>query len=363
MNTFGNLFRVTIFGESHGPAVGCVVDGVPAGTKIDEAEIAAELERRAPGRSGTATPRRETDIPEILSGVRGGIATGAPIACLIRNENAHSGDYAEIPLRPGHADWTALVKYGGHADPRGGGRFSGRLTAGLVFAGAIAKKLLAGKGVSIYARLKSVAGAEDAIDLASGGASARKEALRQISLKPFPAADDCEELFKARILAAKDAGDSVGGIVEAVCFGVPAGTGEPFFGSVESRAAAMLFSVPAVKGVEFGRGFEIAKLRGSEANDPIMPAGGKRSFATTTNNNGGLLGGIANGMPIVCRAAVKPTASIAMAQDSVDPIMGEAARIELKGRHDPCIAPRAVPVVEAGLAIVLADLLLEGGYL
>ncbi|GHU65751.1 chorismate synthase [Clostridia bacterium] len=365
MNSYGKLFTVTLFGESHGPSVGCVVDGVPAGTRLDMARIEADLARRAPGQGPWATPRKEADVPEILSGVLDGKATGAPIAAVFRNTNTRSGDYAEIPLRPGQADWTALLKYGGHDDRRGGGRFSGRLTAGLVFAGAIAKQLLAGKGVTVYGRAQAIAGETDGIDLAggfeSGGAHAAKEVLRCIAEKPFPAADEKEVLFLEKIIAAKDAGDSVGGVVEAVCFGLPPGTGEPFFGSVESRVAAMLFSVPAIKGVEFGRGFAIAALRGSEANDPILPTGYGKSFVSATNYNGGLLGGISSGMPVIVRAAIKPTASISLSQDTVDPKTGEAVKLKLEGRHDPCIVPRAVPVIEAGLAIALLDLLLEGG--
>ncbi|MDR0875509.1 MAG: chorismate synthase [Clostridiales Family XIII bacterium] len=398
MDSYGKLFTVTLFGESHGPAVGCVVDGVPAGTRLDRERIEADLARRAPGQGVWATPRTEADVPEILSGVLDGRATGAPIAVIFRNTNTRSGDYAEIPLRPGQADWTSLLKYGGYDDRRGGGRFSGRLTAGLVFAGAIAKQLLAEKGVTVYGRVQSVAEEADSIDLCrgfgagaggiagdAGGISEKaggcplqdegnskgvgrtrdlgecKALLRRIAEKPFPAADETEALFLEKIIAAKDAGDSVGGVVEAVCFGLPPGTGEPFFGSVESRVSAMLFSIPAVKGIEFGRGFAIAALRGSEANDPILPAGHGKSFVSTTNNNGGLLGGIANGMPVIVRAAIKPTASISLPQDTVDPKTGAAVKLELEGRHDPCIAPRAVPVVEAGLAIALIDLLIEGG--
>jgi chorismate synthase len=369
MDSYGKLFKVTLFGESHGPAVGCVVDGVPAGTSINMTRIEADLARRAPGQGVWATPRAEADAPEILSGVLDGRATGAPIAVIFRNTNTRSGDYAEIPLRPGQADWTSLLKYGGHDDRRGGGRFSGRLTAGLVFAGAIAKQLLAEKGVTVYGRVQAVAGESDDIDLCRsfgdgagvGGISEAKETLRRIAEKSFPAADEKEAVFLEKIIAAKDAGDSVGGVVEAVCFGLPPGTGEPFFGSVESRVAAMLFSIPAVKGVEFGRGFAIAALRGSEANDPILPAGHGKSFVSRANNNGGLLGGIANGMPVIVRVAIKPTASIALPQDTVDPKTGAAVKLELEGRHDPCIAPRAVPVVEAGLAIALIDLLIEGG--
>ncbi|MDR3305148.1 MAG: chorismate synthase [Clostridiales Family XIII bacterium] len=365
MNSFGSLFRVELFGESHGPAVGVVVDGVPAGTALDFDRIAFEMRRRAPGRSDYTTPRREADETEILSGVKDGIATGAPIACVVRNIDTRSQDYPEL-LRPGHSDLSALLKYGEHTDRRGGGHFSGRVTAGLVFAGAIAKQILRARGTVIYGRIRSVAGDTDGIDLTRNGAvrgngqgAALIETLRLISEKPFPAADEWEERFKKTIAAAKDARDSVGGVVEVICFGVPAGLGEPFFGSLESRAAQMIFSVPAVKGVEFGRGFEIAKLRGSEANDPLAAEDG--ATVSRTNNNGGILGGIANGMPVIVRAAVKPTSSIGVPQETVDPDTKAAATLELGGRHDPCIAPRAVPVIEGGLAIALLDLLFEGG--
>jgi len=357
MNTIGGFFKVTLFGESHGPAIGAVVDGVPAGTLIDMDAIQNEMDRRAPGRAAYATARKEPDIPEILGGVKDGLATGAPIACLIRNKDARPQDYRSA-FRPGHADWTAFVKYGGLESRSGGGRFSGRLTAGLVFAGAIAKACLAEKGVEIYGRIKAVAGEHDDIDLCLKDMEAYEE-LKRIAAKPFPAADEKEAVFLNAIAAAQKANDSVGGVIEAVCFGVPEGTGEPFFASVESNAAAMLFSIPAVKGVEFGRGFAIAAMRGSEANDPLIIT--EDGIATSMNNNGGVLGGIANGMPIIVRAAIKPTPSIAMPQQTVDPVTGAETTLSMEGRHDPCIAPRAAPVVEAGMAIVLLDLMMEGG--
>jgi len=361
MNSFGNRFRITIFGESHGPAIGIVTEGVPAGTQIDFSGIKRDLARRAPGQSEFATPRKEADLPEILSGVKGGYATGAPIACVIRNTDTRPEDYPEA-LRPGHADWAALLKYRGFDDRSGGGRFSGRLTAGLVFAGALAKQVLAEYGVEVYGRLKAVGDSTDRINLAEiGAADANVVAqLKRISAKPFPAAETVEERFKEIIRAVKAASDSVGGVIETVCFGAPAGMGEPFFESVESRISAMLFSVPAVKGVEFGRGFGIAGLCGSEANDPIVLRNGQ--FASLTNNSGGVLGGIANGMPLVVRVAVKPTASIGIPQRTVDPSSMTEAWLEVGGRHDPCIAPRAVPVVEAGVAIAVLDLMMAGGY-
>lgn len=366
MDSYGNLYKVTIFGESHGPSVGCVIDGVPAGIRLDMQRIEFDLARRAPGQGDWSTRREEADTPVILSGVVDGVATGAPIACIFRNTNMNSGDYADIPLRPGQADWTALLKYSGHDDRRGGGRFSGRLTAGIVFAGAIAKQILLEKGITIYGRVQTVAGETDRIDLAADVIDDYEEVkrvLRQISEKTFPVVDENEREFLEKIITAKDQGNSVGGVVEAVCFDLPPGIGEPFFGSIESRISSMLFSIPAVKGVEFGSGFTLAYMYGSEANDPIIPAGDGNGYMTTTNHNGGVLGGITNGMPIIVRAAIKPTASIGLPQDTVDPKTGETVKFNLKGRHDPCIAPRAVPVVEAGIAIVLLDLLREGGML
>jgi len=292
-----------------------------------------------------------------MSGVKDGVATGSPIACVMKNADARPQDYPSA-FRPGHADWTAHVKYGGFADRSGGGRFSGRLTTGLVFAGAIAKALLAARGVEIYGRIKAVAGDTDGIDPCAEGAPAREE-LKRIAGKAFPAADDMERVFLDSIASAKDAFDSVGGVVEAVCFGAPAGAGEPFFASVESRIAAMLFSIPAVKGVEFGGGFALSAMRGSEVNDPLFLS--ESGIATRTNNNGGVLGGLANGMPIIVRAAIKPTSSIGLPQHTVDPAIGAETVLKLEGRHDPCIAPRAVPVVEAGMAIALLDLMMEGG--
>ena len=358
MNTFGNMFRVTIFGESHGPAIGAVVDGTPAGTRIDLEAIQREMNRRAPGRAALSTPRQEADVPEILSGMgENGVATGAPITCVIRNHDARPQDYPSA-FRPGHADWPAFVKYGGHADRRGGGRFSGRLTAGLVFAGAIAKTVLAARGIEVFGRIKSISNAYDNIEMCGENAASREE-LRRIAAKIFPAADNKENDFLDHIAWAKEENDSVGGVVEAVCFGVPAGAGEPFFSSMESRIASMVFSIPAVKGVEFGRGFEITTMRGREANDPLVLT--ESTITTRTNNNGGVLGGIANGMPVIVRAAIKPTSSISVPQQTIDPATGAETTLILGGRHDPCIAPRAVPVVEAGVAIAVLDLIMEGG--
>ncbi|MDR0570292.1 MAG: chorismate synthase [Clostridiales Family XIII bacterium] len=348
MNTWGRNVTLTIFGESHGKAIGLVIGGLPAGEALDEGMIRGEMERRAPGRAAYSTARAEADQVEVLSGLRDGVTTGAPLAGLIYNRDARSGDYGRA-FRPGHADWTALLKYKGFADMRGGGHFSGRLTAPLVFAGAVAKQLLSRRGVSVYGRIVSVGGVVD------DGAPEGEAGWAEISARPFPARTGASEPMEAAIMEARSDGDSVGGVVECAVFGVPGGLGDPFFGSVESRLASMLFSVPAVKGVEFGRGFAFAGMRGSAANDALRVEAG--AISSVTNNNGGILGGISNGMPIITRVAFKPTASIGKPQMSVDPDTLENVEIKVKGRHDPCIVPRATPVVEGVTAFCLLDLM------
>jgi chorismate synthase len=342
--------------------VGVVIGGLPSGLALDEALIAREMKRRAPGGGVYATARQEDDAPQIISGFAGGRTTGAPLTCVIRNGDHRRGDYGSI-LRPGHADWTALIKYGGHADMSGGGHFSGRLTAPLVFAGAVAKQILSGRGMRIYGRILQVGDAVDPFDLTDPlPAPAESEAeafLKAVAEKDFPASDGAEGAFKERIAAAKGDEDSVGAVVEAAAFGVAAGLGEPFFDSVESRLASLLFSVPAVKGVEFGAGFGLARLRGSESNGSLRLRDGR--IYAVSNRDGGIWGGITNGMPLIVRAAIKPTASIGKEQDSVDPVTMKELRFRVEGRHDPCIAPRAVPVVEACVALGLADLLGEAG--
>ncbi|MDR3322231.1 MAG: chorismate synthase [Synergistaceae bacterium] len=349
MNVWGNKLKLSIFGESHGCAIGIVVDGLPAGEEIDAEAIAREMRRRAPGRDALSTSRREMDAVELLSGIHGGRTTGAPVCGVIRNKDARSKDY-DSKLRPGHADWTALLKYGGHADMRGGGHFSGRLTAPLVFAGSLAKQTLSRRGVEIYARISAIGKIED-----SAKPSGIEE-YRDISARDFPSSPSAEPEMKGVIMAAKEDGDSVGGVVEAAAFGLPSGLGEPFFGSMESAIASLLFSVPAVKGVEFGDGFRLAAMRGSEANDAIYAEDGV--IRARTNHNGGILGGITNGMPLTLRAAIKPTPSIAKPQESIDSSTMTGAEIRIAGRHDPCVVPRAVPVIEACLAICALDGLL-----
>lgn len=350
-NTWGSALRLSIFGESHGEGVGIVVDGLPAGESIDEEKIAREMARRAPGKSAAATGRQESDTVEILSGFHEGKTTGAPLCGFIRNKNARPGDY-DSKLRPGHADMTALQKYGGHADMRGGGHFSGRLTAPLVFAGAVAGQLLARRGIVARGRIASIA------EIADGPAPSSEEAWRALAGREFLAFDErAASAMKEAVLAAGAVGDSLGGVVEAVAFGVPPGLGEPFFHSLESSVASLLFSIPAVKGVEFGDGFALAQMRGSQANDPIFAEEGR--LRTATNHNGGILGGISNGMPIIARAAIKPTPSIALPQRTVEGESLKEAALEIRGRHDPCIIPRAVPVARAALLLALLEALLR----
>ena len=342
-NTFGSLFRVTTFGESHGAALGCVIDGVPAGLPIDFDALERELARRRPGQSDVTTPRKEADAPEILSGVLDGIATGAPVAILFRNTNQHSADYDSIKdlFRPGHADFAWESKFG-FRDARGGGRTSGRETVARVAAGAIAKMLLARQGVAVRACAFEIAGIRaGTVDWDQ----VERNAVRA------PDAEAAVRMADA-VNAARADHDSVGGIILCEALGLPAGLGEPVFDKLDALTAHAILSIGGVKGIEFGAGFEAAAMRGSTHNDPILPGG---KFAS--NNAGGVLGGISNGDVFTFRCAVKPTASIARPQQTVD--RGDApAEISTPGRHDPCLAPRMVPVVEAMTAIVLADLLL-----
>jgi chorismate synthase len=346
MNAWGEGVRLSIFGESHGEAVGMIVDGLPAGENSDLSELGREMARRAPGLRDLSTARREADEVRILSGLKDGRTTGAPICGLVRNGDARSGDY-DGKLRPGHADLTALLKYGGHADMRGGGHFSGRLTAPLVFAGAMARQVLRRRGVRVYGRIVSIGGVTDA-------AAPRDESeWRTLADSPFPVFGEVGERMRSAIEAARADGDSVGGVAEVSAHGVPGGIGDPFFASIESVAASLLFSVPAVKGVEFGDGFRLADMRGSEANDAFCVKGG--AILSRTNRCGGILGGIASGMPLVVRAAFKPTPSVAKEQRTADPARMTETTLAIKGRHDPCIVPRAVPVVEACLALCVLD--------
>lgn len=351
----GEHIHVSVFGQSHSPAIGVVVDGLPAGERVDMEELGRFLKRRAPGQNATSTPRKEADLPQFLSGLVDDVTCGAPLAALIENTNTRSQDYAQLrdKPRPGHADFTAQVKYGGFQDVAGGGHFSGRLTAPLCIAGGICLQILKRRGIEVAAHIASIAGEADQPFDPMGESVETLDALKRA---PFPVMDEkAGERMRKAILQAKEEGDSVGGIVECLVTGVPAGLGEPMFGGMENRLAAALFGIPAVKGVEFGAGFGVATMRGSENNDPFTVKDGK--VVTETNHAGGILGGITNGMPLVFRLAVKPTPSIAKQQQTVSLSKKQVEELVVTGRHDPCIVPRAVPVVEAVTALILTDLL------
>lgn len=354
-NVYGNAITLTIYGESHGAGVGAVLDGIAPGITIDTDFIDAEMEKRRAS-SSISTSRREADKVEFLSGVYQGKTTGTPISIFIKNENVRSKDYngiMNVP-RPGHADYTALAKFLGHSDPRGGGHFSGRVTAPVVAAGAICRAALKQQGITIATRLARCAGISDA-PLPETEAELLK-AADQLNRSNFAVLDQAAgEKMQQAILDAKASLDSVGGILETFILGLPAGLGEPFFGSVESELAHVFFSIPAVKGIEFGLGFGFADLRGSEANDPFIFEGD--TLKTTTNNNGGLNGGITNGMPVVFRAVVKPTSSIAKLQRTANLETKQVEDFELHGRHDPCVLHRGRAVADAVTALVLLDLI------
>jgi len=355
-NSLGKLFTITSFGESHGRCVGTVIEGCPAGLSLIEADIQREVDKRRPGAVGT-TKRAEEDKVEILSGVFNSHTTGAPITLLIWNEDIDSSEYERIRFlpRPGHADYTAFMKYGGFNDFRGGGMFSGRITATFVMAGAVAKKLLRLIGVEILAHTIEIGGIK---------AQPKKpdEVRQNIDQNPLKCADfEAAERMAQAIEKTRKARDSLGGIVEGLALNVPAGLGEPVFDTLEGDLAKALFAIPAVKGVEFGSGFAAARKRGSENNDPFTIKSGK--IITKTNNAGGILGGISNGMPIIVRVAIKPTPSIARRQKTVNLRTMEVADLTIKGRHDTCIVPRAVPVVEAMMAVTLGDFALQAGLI
>lgn len=355
-NTFGTLFSITTWGESHGYAVGVVIDGCPSGILLSEADIQKELDRRRPGQSDITTPRKEEDRAEILSGVFSGKTTGAPITVLVKNRDIDSGKYEPLRStpRPGHADFTYEMKYG-FRDWRGGGRSSARETVGRVAAGAIAKKILALHGVKILGHVVEL-----------GGIRAKETDINEIrentEKNPVRCADPEAALkMEAMIQASRSEGDSVGGIVEILCLGVPPGAGEPVFDKLSAELAKALMSIGAVKGVEIGAGFESARMRGSEMNDPIVIRDGKPGMLT--NNAGGVLGGISTGEPVVCRIAVKPTPSISKEQRTIDLKEMRETKIKIEGRHDPSIPPRIVPVAEAMAALVLVDQMMRGGFI
>lgn len=351
---YGRKFKLSIFGESHGVAIGINIDGIPAGTKLDLDFIRSEMERRAPGRSALATPRKEKDEFEILSGYVNGLTTGTPLAMIIRNTNQKSKDYSEIAKkpRPGHSDWSGMNKYNGFNDIRGSGHFSGRITAPLVFAGAIAKQLLKEKGILIASHIKSINNIEDRDFVESDITQENIEKWSKMTLPLL--SENLREEMENIILTAKKNGDSIGGVVEIMATGVKAGIGDPFFQSLESEIASIIFSVPATKGIEFGKGFDITKMTGYEANDE-MYYNENGEIKSYTNNNGGIIGGISNGMPITFKVAIKPPASISRQQRTINLETKKNDVLEVHGRHDPSIVPRAMVVLEAVTAIALID--------
>ncbi|MCL2488352.1 MAG: chorismate synthase [Oscillospiraceae bacterium] len=365
---------LTIFGESHGPIIGCVLAGLPAGIPVDGAAIALQMARRAPGDAAYATVRREADQPEILSGVYNGYTAGTPVAMIIRNTNTRPADYDAVAAsngdvtgdssvaagggvvpRPNHADYPAAVKYGGYADMRGGGHFSGRLTAPLVFAGALCRGFLAQKGIRVAGHVSRIGDIRDSrLDPVDPG----NALLERLSEAAFPVIDG---VAKARMLEqlakARADGDSIGGAVEVIATGLPVGLGSPLFDGAEGVLSRWLFGIPAVKAVAFGAGAAFAGMTGSQANDPFVMRGG--DIRTATNHCGGILGGMTSGMPLTAEVTFKPTPSIAKEQQSVDLHTGQAATLAIKGRHDPCVVPRAVPCVEAAVMLGVAQLIVE----
>ncbi|MCL0091252.1 chorismate synthase [Dehalococcoidales bacterium] len=356
-NSFGKLFTITSFGESHGRCVGITIDGCPAGLPITEEDIQRELDKRKPGPDVAVTRRVEEDKVEILSGIFNGFTTGAPVCLLIWNKDIDSSEYEKnrfLP-RPGHADYTAFAKYGGFNDFRGGGRFSGRITATFVMAGAIAKKLLKLSDIEVLAHTIEI-----------GGIKAQAKEFDEIKENVEKNQLRCADLEAAEAMAGliekvKEEGDSIGGIIEGIGRNVPAGLGEPVFDTLDGELAKALLAIPAVKGIEFGAGFSVAKKRGSENNDPFIIKDGK--IVTVTNNTGGILGGISNGMPIVVRVAIKPTASIIKSQQTVNIEQMKEVSLAVRGRHDTCIVPRAVVVIESMMAVTLCDFAMRAGLI
>ena len=358
-STYGENLKLSIFGQSHGPAIGMTLDGIPAGLPVDVEKLQDFLNRRAPGQNDWSTPRKEADKPEFLGGILDGYTCGAPIAAVIYNKNTRSGDYENLKNcpRPGHADYTAQVKYGGFQDAAGGGHFSGRLTAPLCIAGGLCKQWLEEMGIYIGAHILYLSAGHifdpEAVDTRFDDLDPQ---IRDINLD-FPVINPkAGEIMKADIAQLRKEGDSAGGTIECAITGLPAGIGEPMFGGVESKIAQIIYGIPAVKGIHFGVGTVAIDIVGSDNNDWYTIDDGK--ITTCTNNAGGILGGITNGMPVIFRTDIKPTPSIAKPQQTVNLKTGEITTIEVKGRHDPCIVPRAVPVVEAAAAIAIYDLIL-----
>ena len=357
-NSIGKEFTVTSFGESHGKCIGVIVDGCPVGLTLSEADVQAELDRRIPLQPKIVSGRIEKDAVEILSGVFNNFTTGAPISMIVENKEVDSSDYEAIKNlpRPGHADYTARIRYGGFNDYRGGGRFSGRVTVALIMAGAVAKKLLNMFDIDVLAYTKAIGNVKMGKSL--GFEEIRKRRYEAAVRCPDLA---CAEAMEEAIVKARKEGDSLGGIIECIALNVPAGVGEPLFDSLDADIAKMLLTIPAVKGVEFGAGFKAAELRGSENNDAYLMRNGK--IVTLTNNAGGILGGMSSGMPIIVRVAVKPTPSIAKEQRTVNLPKMENTTMKVTGRHDPCVVPKAVPVVESAVAIILVDHMIRAGFI
>lgn len=354
-STYGDKIKISVFGESHGNGIGVVIDGLPAGVKIDMDRVLVQMARRAPGKDKTATPRLEKDFPNVLSGMLDSTLTGAPLCAVIENTNTRSGDYSNLLNcpRPGHSDYAAFVKYKGANDIKGGGHFSGRITAPIVFAGAVCRQILEQKGIKIAAHISSIGSVNDE---RFNPVEIEESLINKLNLSSFALIDDsAEQKMRDEVEKARTSLDSVGGTIECAVTGIDAGIGNPMFDGVEGVIAKAVFGVPAIKGIEFGKGFELSEMRGSQSNDPFRYKDGK--VVTETNNMGGILGGITNGMPIIFRAAVKPTASIAQKQKTVDLQKKENAELEIHGRHDPCIVPRAVPVIEAVTAIAIINLM------
>ena len=348
---FGEKVKITIFGQSHSEAIGVVIDGLPAGKKLDMDKISGFMSRRAPGRNKFSTARKEADLPEIISGLVDGVTCGAPLCAVIKNGDTRSKDYENLRTvpRPAHSDFAAFFKHNGFNDIRGGGNFSGRMTAPLCFAGAVCMQYLEDEGIEIGAHIEKIGGVKDKrFDPVNVDFSL-------VRGKDFPVIDDsCGEVMLEKIEEARLEADSVGGVIECAVTGLPVGIGEPMFDGIENVISQAVFAVPAVKGIEFGSGFEGADLKGSENNDSFSSNDGK--FVTDTNNHGGILGGISSGMPVVFRVAMKPTPSIGKVQKSVNLITREEEEVCVHGRHDPCVVPRAVPCIEAAAAIAIMNL-------
>lgn len=354
-STWGNNIKVSIFGESHGEAIGAVLEGIPAGQKINFDEIICQLNRRKPRNDGFTTSRKETDNFKILSGIFKGHTTGTPICAVFYNEDADFSSYKDLVFRPGHADYTAHVRYKGFEDYRGGGHFSGRLMCPLVFAGSICRQILENKGIFLGSHISSVGNINDR---SFDPVNVSKASLKNLSQSEFPVIDqEAKSIIERKILSIKSQGDSIGGTIECAIVGVPAGLGNPIFDNIESKISSIIFGIPAVKGIEFGRGFDSSKILGSENNDNYVLKEGK--ISTETNNHGGILGGISSGMPIIFKVAFKPTPSIAKKQITIDAKNNSQKILELTGRHDPCIVLRAAPIVESAAAIAILDIAIK----